>query len=113
MNALSDLTDTQLDAAFAASFDVQDFAAADFYGAEIRTRLVSVSGFLTGVFGYDLFPLYEARTGFSQSEAAQSSLAQSAGDTASAIGDKLKLGLGGLAVFAIVAVGVYAYFGRK
>jgi hypothetical protein len=109
----ADLTDPQLDAAFAASFDVQDHIAAQYYGDEVRNRLVSVWSFIQGVAGGNRFPLYEARLGFSQSDAAQSSLVDSASNVAENIADNLKIGLGGLAIFALVAVGVYAYFGRK
>lgn len=113
MASVADLSDPAIDAAFAASFDVQDHAAALVYGDEIRARLLSVWSFVSGVTGAQRFPLYEARLGFSQSDAAQSSLADSAANVAETISDNLKLGLGGIAVFALVGIAVYAYFGRK
>lgn len=107
------LTDAELDAAFAASFDVGDYAAADVYGAYIRERLASFGGAITGLFGGESFPLYGARLNYSQVDAARSSVSDSAGNVASTLGDTFKFGLGGLAVFALVGIAVYAYFGRK
>lgn len=114
------LTDGELDSAFAACWDIGDYASANLIGEEIRSRLVTFGSFIAGIFGQSRFPLYEARTGFSQAGAAQSSTAQSArnlattaGQVVQGAGSALKSGLfaagGGAAVVVIVA-GVL-YFG--
>lgn len=108
MSGVAALTDNLLDGAFAASYDAKDFAAADYYGAEIRERLISVWSFMSGLTGSQRFPKYEARTGFSQSDAAQKSVQQSAGAVASTVGDVLKTGGFTLAMLALAGVAVYA-----
>lgn len=108
MSTVSGLSDNLLDGAFAASFDNKDFAAADFYGAEIRERLTSVWSFASGIFGAQRFPKYEARTGFAQADAAQKSLQVSAADAANNAAGALKIGGISLAVLALVGVAVFA-----
>ena len=107
-DGVSVLSDNLLDGAFAASFDNKDFAAADYYGAEISERLISIWSFATGVTGAQRFPKYEARTGFSQQEAARKSVAVSAGTVADNIGAVLKTGGVALALLALAGIAVYA-----
>lgn len=107
--SLADLSDEVLDGAFAASYDAKDFAAADYYGAEIRDRLTSFWSFATGaISGAQRFPKFEARLNFSQSEAARVAVQQSAGAVAATVGDTLKSGGLTLAIFALAGIAVYA-----
>lgn len=114
------LSDADLDAAFAASYDLHDQVSTAYYAAEISNRLQSVWSFVSGAFGSNRFPLYAARTGFSQSQAAQSSVADSAQNVASAAGSAVKTGLGALGMGAGLALIVgglllygYVTHGRK
>lgn len=109
------LTDAELDAAFAAAYDLHDQNATVYYSTEIVNRLASLYSFAAGLLGQDRFPLYEARVNFSQSQAAQSSVKDSAGNIASAAKTGL-FALGGGAVVGLAVVGVAAwwwYFGRR
>lgn len=108
MNTVGELTDVNLDAAFAASYDTKSFDVADYYGAEIRERLTSVWSFATGMTGAQRFPKFESRLNFSQSEAARSAAASSSGAVMDAIGDTLKSAGITAAIIALAAVAVYA-----
>lgn len=108
MTTVSDLSDVNLDAAFAASYDAKAWEVADYYGAEIRERLTSAWSFVSGMTGAQRFPKFEARLNFSQSEAAQKSLQQSAGAVLDDLGGVLKTGGFALAVAALAAVAIYA-----
>lgn len=101
---LAALTDAQLDQAFAACWDVRDYAAADVYGGEIRNRLVSPTSFIGGLFGSHRFPLFEARIEFSQSGAAQGSLVDSAGNVVTAVDEAIKSELPYLILGAVAAI---------
>lgn len=107
-DGVTGLDDATLDGAYAASYDNKDFTAANFYGAEIRDRLISVWSFVSGATGAQRFPKYEARTGFSQQDAAQKSVKTSAGAVLSNIGGVLSGGGFTLAVLALAGVAIYA-----
>lgn len=101
-----------MDTAYAISYDQHDQAAYMFYGAEISAKLQSVFSFAAGLFGSSRFPKYEARTGFSQSGAAQSSVSSSAVDLAKSAADTARGALsavGGGMVVMLLAAGVVAY----
>lgn len=107
------LSDGQLDSVFAAYYDAGDNDSAMTVGAEIRSRLATVSGFFSGLIGGHAFPLYEARTNFSQAGAAQSSVSTSASNLAAKAGDAIKTGLGALGggvTVALILAGI-VYFG--
>jgi hypothetical protein len=113
MNTVADLSDPQLDAAFASCWDNRDFTAAQFYAAEIVNRLISPLSFLGGLVGYERFPLYDARAKFDQVGEARDSVTNSAEKLAANAADMMIFGAKGAIVFALVAVAVYAYAGRK
>ena len=120
----TNLTDADLDAAYAAVYDTQaqtgDSATLYGLGGEIITRLATgVSGvwsYLSGVFGNNRFPLYTARTGFSQSSAARTATSASVQQvsttavnavsgtvsTVSGLVNNLPLIIGGLVVLVIL-----------
>ena len=119
------LSDSQLDAAYAAYYDAGDLTSANIYAQVILTRLQSFGSFLEGALGVTRFPLFDARQaatpgGFQQAQAAQSSISTSAGNLASAAGNAIKSGLSafgtgtvlGLAIVAIVAY-LYLEHGKK
>lgn len=110
MNSVADLSDSLLDTAFAVSYDANDTIATQFYGAEIRERIIGVRGFLEGIFSTtSRFPKFEARSGgFTQSGAARESVAAAADNVATSAGNALKIG-GGVIAVAVVA-GVFLYF---
>lgn len=108
MSALTELSDTNLDNAFAASFDARSIDVAEYYGREIRERLTTVTGFIGGLFGQHRFPKYEARLNYSQSEAAQSSVADAASAAVNSVGNTLKTGGLTLALVALAGVAIYA-----
>lgn len=82
MSDLSALSESSLDAAYAACWDARDYAAANFYQAEIIRRMTTVGGYVAGMFsgilGMPVFPEYEKRVsasgGYTFGEAALSSV---------------------------------------
>lgn len=136
MASIADITDENLDAAFAACYDGQAWNEAMYYGQEIRRRLTTFGAFLGGLVGFSRFPKYDDRMsknpGFvSQIAAAQGSTAQAVadlpqnvGNAAAAVanaagntaGSALKgffSGLGGGAVLVLGAVAVGVYFATR
>ena len=98
-----DLSDSELDKYFAASFDAKK---SDVYTlqAEILDRLATVRSFITGVFGSVRFPLYDARGNFKQVDTAQTALK----DNAAQVADKISWGVWRLAIpIMIVVIAVY------
>jgi len=103
---ISQVADSDLDAAYAASYDARDYASSQYYGAEIVKRESSVYSFLTGVSYWPRFPKYEARTGVSFAGMAQSSVSTAASPTAvaTAVGatiSDIATGIGNTAAAAI------------
>lgn len=98
------LDDVNLDKAFAVSFDARDFVTANWYGGEIRNRLDSVGAFIGGIFGQHRFPLFEARSNFSQETAAKESVTEEVKKTVEKFKSTAK------PVFIILAIGAVAYF---
>ena len=113
MNSPANLTDPQLDTAFAACWDNRDYVAAQFYATEIVERLISPLSFLGGLMGYERFPLYDARAKFDQVIAARDSVTNSAENLAADAADLMTFGVKGAIIFVLVAVAVYAYVARK
>lgn len=74
-----------LDAAYEAAMQARDFAAAKQYADEIVSRLADPGSFLYGLIVGDEFPLYQARTGFDQSAASQSSIQERAAEVGTTI----------------------------
>jgi hypothetical protein len=79
------LSDSELDTAYAASFDAGAAQNTIDFGAEIGFRVQNISSFVAGIFGSNPFPLYAARTGFSVAQAAQGSTIASAVNVAGTI----------------------------
>lgn len=71
------LSNEALDAAYEEAAAMGDFASAQAYADEIVLRLADPGSFLYGLLGGDEFPLYQARTQFDQSNAAQDSTSAS------------------------------------
>lgn len=120
MIQVSALSNPQLDAAYAASFDNGDMAAASMYGDEIvRRHFGSIGDFFTFDFFARNFPLYNVRVNtasvLSTASVATSQTAQKVADAGGAVVDTVKSAafIGGAAVFLLVGFGVYVYFGRK
>lgn len=110
---LQALSDSDLDTAYAAYFDVKDTATYTQLGSEIVNRLTSVFSFVQGVFGGTRFPLWEARQAyFKQTVAAQSSVANSAANVAGTAKDYM-LGIGVPLVATAVIVLYLIYANRK
>lgn len=83
----SAMSDAQLDAAYKALRDANNSAEYTKAALEIGTRLEGVSSFLSGIAGITRFPLYQSYKGnFNQVDAAQSAIADSAGNVAHQIG---------------------------
>lgn len=100
------LSDSALDAAWAASSAAKDYNAARFYADEIVARLTTVGSFVSGLFGIgaDRFPRYSAASGFTQVQAAQSSTLDVTKKAAAAVADAAKTGLGALGAGSTVAL---------
>jgi hypothetical protein len=111
---LKSYPDIMLDDLYATNFDagyVSDYTAV---GLEILGRLQSVGSFVKGIFGFDRFPQYTARQkagGFTQIDAARSSVADNAsavvnkiGDTVSNIGGGVKLAIIGVIVLGLAFI---------
>lgn len=126
MNDVTTLSDSALDAAYAACFDNRDFNAANIYGFEIVNRLTTAFSFLGGIVGFTRFPKYDARqtakaradaglsgTGFQQSDAARTSIADSSASVGNKIADIAKIGSVGVLFFGAIALGVFVYLQKK
>lgn len=121
-NPYAGLTDSQLDAAYAAYYDAHDQQDAGVLADEIIQRQASVMSFMEGLVGVERFPLYTARTqavtGFSQVGTAQTAVAQSASHVATSIKNGAtnligKFGLGaGVIVGVAVLAGAWYFFMR-
>lgn len=74
------LSNAELDAAYANAFDTKQLAVAEQYGSTIVGRLASPVGFLSGLIGVDSFPKYQQRYGgtFDQSAVAQTAVTEQA-----------------------------------
>lgn len=112
MADMTSLSDSQLDAAYAASYDLGDGPSTAAYGVEIVDRLASGLSFLEGAFGVTRFPLYTARKGFNQVDTAQSSIVQSANNVASTVGH-WTLGIGLPLLLLAGTVFYFVYVKRK
>lgn len=93
------LSDSALDAAWAASSAAKDYNAASFYAAEIVARLTTVGSFVSGLLGIgaDRFPRYQAASGFSQVDAARSSTTDATKQVVVTVADAAKAGAGAVA----------------
>lgn len=107
---VADLSDADLDNAFAASHGLGDYITADFYGAEIRDRLISVRSFIGGLFSSESrFPKYERVTQFSQSSAARESVSTAAQNVADTAKNAITLGGGITIVILLAGVALFAF----
>lgn len=105
------LTEKDLDAAFDAAKQAGDSINAQRYADEIISRLADPQSFLYGLLGADEFPLYAKWTGFSQSNAAQTSATDSAGKVGGVIlsgAQTAAKAVGGVAWTALAPVAVAA-----
>ena len=128
--AYSDLSDADLDALYSTTYSA--FASASIYdkttlsialsgiASEIIDRLINVSSFITGFFGFTKFPLYDAiqkadpsLKGFQQSTVAQTAVSQNASQLATNVTSAVKWGLSGTALVAAGLVGLYIYVNRR
>lgn len=89
---LTVLSDSALDAAYAAAFDVKTIRSqsdATAYAFEIADRIQNVFGLVRGFFGGSRFPLYDARQAalgrLTQASNAQTSVANAASNVAATI----------------------------
>lgn len=85
MSQFSDLSDSQLDSAYAAYFDAGDIASASLIEQEIITRQESVFSFLESAVGVTDFPLYATRGHFKAVDAAQTAIVDHTKQVGSAI----------------------------
>jgi hypothetical protein len=119
VNDFQNLSDAELDIAYAAAFDANNGASVNSYAQEILTRLQTVGSFIEGVFGYTRFPLYNARGAFHQAQIAQSAMKESAvtlaTDAAGAAQSAIWRGLQILAPVLVIGgvVFFYVYVKRK
>lgn len=92
------LSDAELDAAYDAYAKAGPAgqAGAAALADEIGIRLASVTGFIGGLFGGSRFPLYEARTRYTQAGAARSSVADNAANVGTTITKGIGAGLGNI-----------------
>lgn len=110
MSNYSDLSNKQLDAAYAAYFDAGDKGSAVPFASEIAARLSTVSGFFHGLIGSSQFPLYDDRLGKAYGIASQSDSAKKAvSDSAAKVGSTLKWG-GGAIIFGVIALAIFVVF---
>lgn len=108
---VDDLADNVLDGAYAASWDNRDFSTATHYEVEIITRLMSPWSFVGGLFGAERFPLYAARSNFSQERAAKESAKTATDNVVMKATSFVKIGSFG--VVTALAVGVVFYLFLK
>ncbi len=106
------MTDAQLDAEFELAFASNNLTRRVECVGEIGNRLMTISSFISGLFGGSKFPNYERRTQFSQSGAARSSVAASAGNLAQGAGQILS-GAFNKALLAVAVIGVVIYVAKK
>lgn len=113
MNLGANLSDADLDQAYAAAWDTKQYPIAEQYGSEIISRLASPWSFVSGILGNERFPKYTQRVrnvgqSFGQVSATRESVADSAANVADAATGALKIGGVALAAVAVIAVVVYA-----
>lgn len=108
MRTVQDLTDTELDTAYAACWDVKGYDAAHYYQTEIIVRLASPLSFFGGLLGVERFPKYAARSGFDQTAAARESTADSVSNVTDVIG-----GMSTKIIVSVVAVAALLYLIKK
>lgn len=124
----SDLSDSDLDTSYAASYASMQAAPGQAKvtwssvvsneGQEIIDRLKTPWGFVTGIFGATRFPKYDAiqKTGgggFQQSTVARTAVATSAADLSKTVGDAVgKLGFAGLGI-GVAAIALLILLKKK
>jgi hypothetical protein len=109
---VASMTDAQLDAEFELSFVSNNVTRRVECVGEIGNRLMTVSSFLSGLFGGSKFPNYERRSLFVQSNAARSSVATSAGNLAQNAAQVVG-GIFNKALLAVAVIGVVIYVAKK
>lgn len=113
------LSNSELDAAYAAYFNAGDVKNAVPYAVEIIERQATAGSFVFNLFGQSKFPLFDAiqaaRGGFVGTDAAQTAVKQSAARVGQQVITGAKWALGGTAT--ILTLGVAAFlllkFGRR
>lgn len=106
------LSDGELDAAFEIAAVARNTSRYVECGGEISQRLQSVASFVGAFLGSNRFPNYEKRSGFNQSDAARTSVSNSAGNLANNAA-QLASGLFSKALLVLVVIGVVIYVAKK
>ena len=102
------MTDSELDAAFAVAYDTRDGVTEAMTGTEIAGRLAGLKGMIFGLINKPQFPLYSARLAAGYGVATQTDSAQTAVvDSAKAVASNITFGFG--AILTVVGILGIAY----
>ncbi len=122
MQDYTGLTESELDAAWAAYYDSGMIQAANTQGltAEIIKRQATFTAWLGGLIGHDFFPLFTARGGFNAVDTARQSVVDQAGNLVAGAGQAAQKAAAMtqqtiilVAIAAAVVGAVYLKVGKK